>query len=324
MSRPAGKTLLCLAWGALLSLVGLGTVRAQMNPKASVQPIPEVSQCVGRLDPAADIGYDRVAARCPDLMRTIEQAGWAAWLPRGWQDPNNDLSAGSLTELRELVRSEGAATPKGHGPEVGQLRNVLASMGVDAGSDGAWSRFKRWVRSILESRQEPEEEGWFAKMVSHAGLTQSIIDLVVYATLGVVVVLAGIIVANELRSAGLLRSRQRTARVSAEISGSDANLAAWDDVERAPLSERPRLLLGLILRRLTEQGSLPPPRGLTVRELTRVARLSESDDRNRLSDLALTAERVRYSVQSVAEENLEQPLARGKELLDRLGPGVSR
>jgi hypothetical protein len=310
------KVLLGLALAAFASLVS--------SIEADAQALPDVRQCVAHLDPTVDIGYDRIAARCPDLTRGLEQGAWSAWLPRGWKESGNDLSAGGLTELRELVRRESSATAQGRVPDVQQLRNSLATMGVGAGSDGAWDRFKRWLRSILESRQQPQEEGWFSKMVSHAGLTQAVIDLIVYATLAVVVVLAAIIVGNELRSAGLLRRRGRVARLGKRTTGLDGKSPEWGDVESAPLEERPRLLLGIVTRRLAERGFLPPPSALTVRELTRIARLPESDDRGRLSELALAAELVRYSDLVAPQETLRAPLARGKELLDRLGMSAPR
>jgi hypothetical protein len=74
----------------------------------------------------------------------------------------------------------------------------------------------------------------------------------------------------------------------------------------------------LVLRRLSERGFLPPAGALTVRELTRDARLPEADDRSRLTDLAFAAERVRYSAGESVSVGLDGPIAGGRELLDRL------
>src|SRR3569833_3488934 len=76
---------------------------------AAPAAIPNGDACVARLDPQLDIGYDRIAARCPELMRQLEAGAWAPWLPRGWKESGNDLSAGSLKELRELVTRESNA-----------------------------------------------------------------------------------------------------------------------------------------------------------------------------------------------------------------------
>ena len=81
------------------------------------------------------------------------------------------------------------------------------------------------------------------------------------------------------------------------------------------------MLLGLIVRRLNDRGTLPPAGALTVRELTRAARLPEAADRLRLEELALAAERVRFSRAELQEQGLEEPVAGGRVLLDRLEAG---
>jgi hypothetical protein len=92
----------------------------------------------------------------------------------------------------------------------------------------------------------------------------------------------------------------------------------WSDVEKSSPLERPGLLLGLIARRLGERGFLPPAGALTVRELTRNVRLPESEDRARLEDVAVTAERVRYSARTIDPAAVEESVARGRELLAHL------
>ncbi|MEJ5755965.1 hypothetical protein, partial [Salmonella enterica] len=66
---------------------------------AAPAPLPDVDSCVRVLDPQLDIGYDRIAARCPDLARELEHGAWSSWLPRGWKESGNDLSAGGLKEF---------------------------------------------------------------------------------------------------------------------------------------------------------------------------------------------------------------------------------
>jgi hypothetical protein len=291
---------------------------------------PDLDSCLKRLDPQSDIGYDRIAARCPELTKQLEQSPWSAWLPRGWKEPGNDLSAGGLRELRDVIARETATAPPNGGgsaapvPDVRMLKTVLATMGAGVNSESRWRRFKNWLRTLLEKREQPPDENWFSRMVSHRGLPQSVLDLIVYAALGAVVVLAGVIVVNELRNAGLLPKRG-AARLKPARGGMGVGGLLTDsrDIDNASLNDRPRLLLGMILRRLSERGILPPSGALTVRELTRAARLSEGDDQTRLSELALAAERVRYSSDAVAAESLREPLARGRELLDRLEAGVS-
>ncbi|TLY55636.1 MAG: DUF4129 domain-containing protein [Gammaproteobacteria bacterium] len=89
-------------------------------------------------------------------------------------------------------------------------------------------------------------------------------------------------------------------------------------MEHASPFRQPTLLLELITARLGEQGRLPPARALTVRELTRAARLPGESDRERLSELAAACERVRFSGREPAPQALTAALARGRELLAAL------
>ena len=49
---------------------------------AAPASLPDVDSCVRVLDPQLDIGYDRIAARCPVLARELEHGAWSSWLPR--------------------------------------------------------------------------------------------------------------------------------------------------------------------------------------------------------------------------------------------------
>jgi hypothetical protein len=177
------------------------------------------------------------------------------------------------------------------------------------------------LRSILETREQPTDESWFTRMVSHVGISQSLRQLIAYAALTAVVLLAAVIVINEVRAAGLLAKRDDGARKKRGPRNGAAPNMTWSDIERAALADKPRLLLELIARRLSDRGSLPAAGALTVRELTCAARLPEPDDRARLSELALAAERVRYSAGELQPEALDRSVARGRELLDRLPAG---
>src|SRR3569832_1442846 len=203
--------------------------------------MPNIDACVARLDPQLDIGYDRIAARCPDLMKQLETGAWAPWLPRGWKEAGNDFSAGGLKEFRELVDRESSAREinPAAAPNVHSLQSILTALAGSRNETG-WSRFKSWLRSVLERREQPTDESWFNRMVSHAGISQSVIRLLTSAALGAVVVLAGIIELNELRTAGLFGKRTGSRRKrSAQSARSGASMGR-SDIEQAPLRDRPR------------------------------------------------------------------------------------
>ncbi len=285
---------------------------------AAAQGPSSLDACIQRLDPQVDIGYDRISARCPDLARQLQQSSWSAWLPHGWKEPGNDLSARSLEELRNLANRELATRISARTPDVQRLNEILAEGGNTAADHKtAWQRFKTWLRAVLESREPARRESWLTRMIAHVGFSQSVLELISYAALAAVVALSGFIVLNELRAAGLLARRRPETR-SHRVARTRPVETDWRAIEQAPFGERPRLLLHLIATRLRDLRILPPFGALTVRELTRAAQLPEPEDRARLTELALAAERVRFSGRGISLEGLHAPLARGRELLDRL------
>lgn len=284
---------------------------------AAEDAVAVIDACLARLDPDVDVGFGRLARRCPDLAPRLEASGWAAWLPAGWKEPNNDLSAGSLVELRTLVVRELAVRRTGPAPRVERLEEVLVQIRGRAGErPGLWGRFTAWLRQVLTSREEPRDSGWLARMVSRIGLTQAMIELITYVALAIVVLLAGLILVNEVRLAHRARSVRTAAAAVAAASGGGHAALTPADIERLPPHERPGALLALVAERLTRLGRLPPAGSLTAREIVRAARLDEPDDRSRLAELSTAAEHLRYGQSAPA--GLERGVARGRELLERL------
>ena len=316
----------------LLALVASAAVAAV--PAASSESARlALNDCLSRLNPEIDIGYERISARCPDLARRVEASTWSVWLPRDWKRPGNDLSAGGLRQLGELVAStDGASSAGTRQLNVTALPGVLASLVADsaAESHGWWTRTKAWLRDVFE-RGEEEDSDWFSRFVARNGLSQVALELVSYVALALVVVLAVIIVVNELRVSGLFR-RRLTGRRSggagaAAVVGVDGGAGpcrTLADVQKADPALQPGLLLELITWRLTEAGRLPQSRSLTIRELTRAALLSEEGDRERLAELARMSERMRFSDGPVSGADVAAALQGGRVLLERVSAGGGR
>jgi hypothetical protein len=307
-----------LAFAALL-LLAASAAGAQT---ADERAFATIDACIGRLDPLSDIGFEKIAARCPDLAPTLERTGWAAWLPEGWKDSRNDLSPGSLTELRTLVEAELRNKTVARAPRVERLEEILSGLG-SAGAErgGLWARFKQWVRSVFTPGEEENDSSWLDRMIGRGGLSQTVVELITYVALGLIVLLAALIVVNEVRASGVLRAREKRDRqAEAELQGALRMNVTWQDVDRAPLLDKPRLLLEMVASRLVALGQLPPAAALTVREITQAAQLPNDEDRARLAQLALVAERVRYAPESLASSGLESAVDDGRLLLSSLAP----
>ena len=274
-----------------------------------------LDDCARQLDAGLDVGYERIAARCPTLTRALEHSPWAAWLPPGWKEPHNQLNAEGLRALHSILARESAATP---GSRVLHPERVPAVLERVARPDGAeqggwWARLKRWLRELL-TPQPQDERRWWRRLFGDGAIDRSVLRVVAVVAIGLLVIVALMVVTNELRVAGLLR-RRRSGNPRGTVPGGGPRTP---DLEAAERSAQPALLLELIATRLAAQQRLPPARALTVRELMVRARLRDAAERARLADLAAVSERLRYSGQGVAAAALEAALSGGRELLAAL------
>jgi hypothetical protein len=293
-------------------------------PLASARDaIAAIDGCIARLDAGLDVGFARIAERCPDLAPSLVASPAAPWLPSDWDKPGNELSAAGLAELRTLLTREPAAL-SARAPRVARVGAVLAQLAAgDHRERGWWARFKQWLREVLARRVPEEDSGWLERLMGNISLPQAVLRVITLSCLVVVMALAATLVINELRIAGLFgRSRRRAAAASSHGAGGNLQLTL-PQIERAAPAEQPRLLLELIIALLRAQDRLPPPQALTVHELNRAARLPQAD-RERLGALTAACERVRFGRRDVAPAALAAALARGRELLAALEPQPQR
>jgi hypothetical protein len=325
---------------ALLLTVTLSAARLQAAPAQPppVQPPPAqrthgpqlhepqsprdllglIEECAGRLDSALDVGYARIAARCPELTPALSQSPWAAWLPADWKQPDNQLSSAGLGELRTLIARESvrdaARRPAPRSMRVGAV--LAAVTRSDDGAASRWQRFKDWLRRIFTPRPREGSE-WLRRMLDELNLSRQATELVGWGAFALVVALALAIVISELKAAGLLdrvasRTHDRTPQSRARAAES------LEAIERAAPEERPALLLELIASTLIEQQRLPPARALTARELGRRAHLPQESGRGQLAELVAVCEQVRFSGEAVGSAILTSALRSGRRLLATL------
>jgi hypothetical protein len=289
---------------------------AAARPDAALDVI---DACVMRLDAEIDEGFARVTARCPQLAANLRSSDWAAWLPVGWDEPHNTLSAKSLAALHTLVAGELALGQLGPAPDLARLRPILANLAITQEERrGFWARLQAWLRRVLATRAPASTESTFARLFGRLSPPQALLELVSYATVVLIVGLAGFIVANEWRAAGMRLRSARRKSTGMEPQRERAGLLSWQDIEAATAAEQPRMLLEILAARLTAARRLPFAAALTVRELTRAAALTDAEDHARLLEVALASERLRYSAHLSAPSALSAVMLRGRQLLERL------
>src|SRR5690606_9754658 len=131
------------------------------------------------------------------------------------------------------------------------------------------------------------------------------------------ILLALIVIANELRVAGVFR---RSARRGAPQGAADTLLNDGSsraiDLDAAPLAERPSLLLRMLIAALMARGRVSGAAALTTGELLRRIQFADDAERACFQRVALLAERIVYG-RVTPKGDLEPVLAAGRDLYAR-------
>ncbi len=303
---------------------------AAAAPQAQPLPLPQVQvqarvaitaidACLPRLDAEADVGFERVAARCPGLATALEAGGVAALLPADWRRPRGELSAGGLRALRGALLAPPAPAPRRALPDVAVLEGLVATSRGATAAPGPWQRFLRWLRArVGDAAPGADERSGWARWLQERPVSERVWALLGYLALAGLVAFLGWVARAELRAVGWPGGRSaRSSRAAAPV-GDDERAGTAGLLEQLPMSERPAWLLRRLARSLQARGCLPSAPALTARELARDARLELEADRESLCGVALAAERVRYAAVPPQQAELEVAVGAALALLQRL------
>jgi hypothetical protein len=307
-------------WPGLLgaALVLSGAAFTSGAAPADDAALRAVEACRARLEPSADVGIERIQKRCPELLPALATAPWRDLLPRTLRERREEITAGSLRALEELVRQSGEGAPLRAAPTREKLDPVLAELGAK-GQEGAtrWERFKRWLKEKLEKRKDDDDtsalEKWGRQFQTSEGIAQAITYLG-YALVGILVLF---VIWSELRAAGLFGGTRR-ARGRSDPATQWRRRLMLADVAAAPLAERPGMLLRLLGEALTRAERLPAADGMTATAIARRASLDSEQERAELAQLAATADTVRYGHDPPPDDTLEGTVAAAKSLLEKI------
>lgn len=295
-----------------------GPAQAPPGPQNPRELLALIDDCAARLDNALDVGYARIAARCPGLAPALGRSPFAAWLPADWKRPDGPLSSAGLGELRTLIaRESGRDAARRPLPRTARIGAVLAAVTrSDNQAASAWQRFKDWLRRLFTPQPGAGNE-WLRRLLAEVNLSRQATELIGWGALALVVVLALAIVISELKVAGLLGRRAPRANDRTPHSRARGPVSL-EAIERAAPEEQPALLLELIASTLIAQQRLPPARALTARELGRRADLPQESGRGQLAELVAVCERVRFSGKAVGSAILTSAMRGGRQLLAAL------
>ena len=291
-----------------------------------VSTIQILDDCLARLAPEATpgtkapSGIGELRLICPDLEHAVVDSGLSDQLPEHWQERINRSAIADLSwQLhRYQSRSPSAA------PRVPTLYQVAHTLNQPQPRHGWWQDFKDWLRQLLLTRTSAAPS-FLNRWWSQLSPSQLLMRSMLYGLLGAIIVMALWIVRRELQVAragagAAKRALQRASRLPSAAAEKAPTVA---DIDRAPLAERPAVLLRLLVQALLQSGRLRGERSLTHRELGVRGTFDDPEQQLRFVRISLLAERLLYgaslaAVSATAQPQIDQALTDGRQLYAQL------
>ncbi|HEX4377181.1 MAG TPA: hypothetical protein VHZ99_08520 [Steroidobacteraceae bacterium] len=217
-----------------------------------------------------------------------------------WANATRDVDQQNA-DLQWLQQRYSQPAPS-DGPDPQALAPVLATLHpAVAESQSWWSRLLNWVRHRFS-----------AKPSATPGWTQVLIDAlrhtprwagkaILYTGLAVV---GGLVLVLLWREARILwldsRHAKRTRRdATADALAPAPRLTTVQDIDAAPLRDRPLLLMRLLVQLLVTRRMLPDERALTHGELVKRAGFADAGQRARFAQVVRLAEARQFAADSL-------------------------
>ncbi len=246
-------------------------------------------------------------ARCPGLSEHLNDL-------KPWLAPpvGEKISRRQLFALRELAARPGQGLPAArHALNYAQVDDILRELlppEEEAERQNWWEAFKQWLRKNLGQQQEADFD-WLDNWLNSFQPSENTLEGIFFVSLILVILLAGLILYNEIRAWGGFRLWKRPggrSRGTGDMPEPPADrlpggLQALRDL---PPTRQLGELLHFSVTHLRQVGLLPGRVGLTPRECHRYLRASPAA--GDFESLLRQAEPVLYGGQGLSPEAREQ------------------
>lgn len=283
--------------------------------QAAGEPAAVLAACIEASAEAETETLEELEVECPGIEHALVEMGYAPFISESQLD---ELGWYNLQELQAL-RQRYAQAAAGADVRTDSLAPILnALQDKEAERPPTWfDRLKRRLRDLFD--RQGESSSWLNNWLADKELPGSVREFIVYAVVFISVVLAILVILNELRAAGVLRRRAGAAKQSPAAPGkpvtSELTLA---DLESAAPGDRPSVMLRLLVAALVQRGRLRADRSLTHRELTARVALEDAGQRESFARVASLSEKAVYSGGTVPIEEIDAAVAAGRTLIAAL------
>lgn len=275
-----------------------------------------VTQC-SQSDSEA-VGLTELQEDCPGLEHALVELGYAPFIS---EDQLNALTVHSLVDLQQLTqRYRQSPQQAAITPDVAKLTPILHSLQQQqrAQVSASWlERFKKWVRELLDRPQQTSTPSWWSRWWEERQLPARWVDRIVFGLIALVLVLALVVVVNEIRARRIKGGVRRGAQggdATRAPSSTQRILGSLADLDSVAPALRPALMLEVLVGALVNAGRLRADKSLTHRELSLRAAFDGPDQRDSFRSIAELGERLLYGAETIPAEKIDAMVATGRTL----------
>lgn len=281
-------------------------------------PTDILDRCI-QSDATEAYGLSELETQCPGIEHALIELGYSPFLS---EDQLDELSVYSLDDLKQLADRYAKRPESEAGIPTDSLAPILESLDTPQRAEQPltlFERFKRWLRETFQPRDDPAAS-WLNRWLENVDVPEAVTRISVYVLIALVNILVLVVIINELRAAGILRSKEAKRKQSA-AEGAVVRAAkelTLADLDVMPPAERASALLRILVTTLVKRGRLRAERSLTHRELAARVVLDDDAQRESFSSLSKLSERTVYGNALVSPDELDRVVRAGRELVSQI------
>ena len=265
----------------------------------------------------------QLSKQCPELASADFQA-----LLKNLEPPLTDET--TLAQLQDtraaLSYLAGPATSQ-RSFNYQQLKNVLDATYIERKTPelelSIWERFKQWLKEWL-TPQDTEAPAWLIEFLDSINIPDGVAEFIFKGSMVVLIIIALLIIFNELRAANILtalrrtRSKRRQQILSPELLSTSA--MTLDQIALLDGNEQTRALLYYLLVHLMNKGVIPENFSLTNRELLDKSKQQRPDLFDSFSRFINFSDDTLYGGKHPASAQRSQAVQLVKQIKDKSEP----
>ena len=298
---------------------GASEVRDDL-PREQIQSCLTELGALSRAEDFSDSHPFDITKRCPGLAERLAASVDVAEIGA------LEMDAVSIDGLRDLQFFAGGfdRQPVGGGnfsPNFDQLDALLADVLIEETiDDGLWQRFLHWLEEYTRSGEAPELKrllSWLEDLDPPSWLAEVLLK----GSIVLIVLLALIVVGNELRLAGIMgrmgKRRRPEAPPGSPVATPTQAAMSLDDLTALPSRQLAAAILGIVTRTFADRGWLASTSSLTNGELVTQIGRRQTALRDPFSGLVGAIEQVIYGDRDTDDDARQRLLASARALLAR-------